>query len=340
MKKMVNLAIIGLGYWGPNFARLCYEIEDINLAYCCDIDKNALLKIKKQYPATKTVSHYEEIAKDKSINGVIIVTPPETHHKICKDFLLAGKDVLVEKPLTLNSKDADSLIKIGNKEGRILMVDHIFKYNSALRKLREIIKENTLGRIFYLAGSYTALGPVRSDVDALLDLAPHHFYMFNYILDENPLWVSAFGQSYLKKGNSDVAFITIGYPKNILAKIHVSWLYPFKVREIIVIGKKKMAFFDDTSPSENLKIYDKSAFFDHSHPEYPAILKVIYREGDIISPRLEPKEPLKEVLLHFKKCMISRKKSISLGEEGAMVVKMLEAAECSLKNEGSKEYIK
>lgn len=339
-KKKVNLSIIGVGYWGPNFARLCFEADDINLVYCCDVNESSLMKIKKQFPSVTVVNNYYKILKNNRIDGVIVVTPPETHYQICKDAIMAGKDVLVEKPITLNSLHAAELIKISNQKKRILMVDHIFKFNSAIVKLREIIKKNGLGKVFYLSGSYTALGPVRNDVNSIYDLAPHHFYTLNYILDKEPLWVSAIGGSYLKTGNSDVSFITVGYPNNILAKVDVSWLFPFKVRNLVVVGEKKMAFFDDTSPDERLKIYDKSAFFDNNHPEYPAILKIMYREGDIILPHLEPKEPLKEVLRHFKDCILSRKKPISSGKEGEMVIKMLEAAERSLKNEGSKEYIK
>lgn len=340
MKKTINLAIIGLGYWGPNFARLCYEAENINLSYCCDLDKKALLKIKKQYPATKIVTRYKEILEDQNVHGVIVVTPPESHYKICMDLLNAGKDVLVEKPITLNSNDARSLVNIANKHKKVLMVDHIYKFNSAVKKLREVVCGSALGKIFYLSGSYTALGPVRNDVNALLDLAPHHFYTFNYVLNKKPLWIAAFGQSYLKDGNSDVAFVTICYPGKILAKLHVSWLYPFKVRDIVVVGKKKMAFFDDISPSEKLKIYDKRAFYDKKHPEYPAILKIVYREGDIIAPKIEAKEPLKEVLNHFKECIISRSKPVTSGEDGELVVKMLEASSFSLKNNGKREYIK
>lgn len=337
---VIKLGIIGLGYWGPNFARLCFETENIVLKYCCDIDKTALKKVKTKYPGVKIIDDYKIIMSDPEIDGVIVVTPPETHHKICKDLLLAGKDVLVEKPITLKTEEASDLVKISKKYKRILMVDHIFKYNSTIVKLKEYVQSKSLGKIFYISGAYTALGPVRSDVNAILDLAPHHFYMLNFILNKNPLWISAVGESYLKENNSDVAFITIGYPENILAKVDVSWLYPFKVRNIVVIGEKKMAFFDDTSPDEKLKIYDKRAFFDSSHPDYPAILKIMYREGDIVIPRVEPKEALKEVLLHFRDSIVSRRKPKSDAEEGMLIVEMLKAAQNSLKNGGKKVFLK
>lgn len=335
-EKSVRIAIVGMGYWGPNFARLSFEVDGVELVACCDLDKGVLGKIKKRYPAVIAISDYHLIAEDATIDGVIVVTPPETHYKICKELLINGKHVLVEKPLTLNPKDAKELIDLAKKNKKILMVDHIFKYNSAITKLREIIVKKTLGDIFYVSGSYTALGPVRSDVNALLDLAPHHFYMINYVLDKMPIWISTFGNSFLKEGTSDVAFITIAYPNNILAKVHVSWLYPFKVRDLVVIGKEKMAVFDDASQDEKLKIYDKSAFYDETYPEYPAILKILYREGDIVVPKLEPKEPLREVLITFRDCVLSGKKPKSDGEDGRIVVKMLVAAQESLDNDGRK----
>lgn len=339
-KTSINLGIIGLGYWGPNFARLCFEVDRINLLYCCDIDEYSLAKIKKQFPSVKVTNNYQNLLKDKNIDAVIVVTPPETHYKLCRNLLIAGKDVLVEKPMTLSSNDAKKLLLLSQKHKQILMVDHIFEYNSGIIKLKELIDKNALGKVFYVSGSYTALGPVRSDVNAILDLAPHHFYILNYILQSKPLWISALGESYLKTENSDVSFITIGYPGNILAKVDVSWLYPFKVRNLVVIGEHKMAFFDDTSPDEKLKIYNKSAFFDSNHPDYPAILKIVYREGDIITPRLPPKEPLKEVLLHFRDCILSRQQPKSGGSDGKTVVSMLEAAQQSLSRKGRRVILR
>lgn len=337
MKKFpVRMAIIGLGYWGPNFARLCFETEGLELTYCCDIDTQALGKIKQKYPAVRVVKNYREIVANKDIDAVIIVTPPETHYELCRNFLLAGKDVLVEKPMTIQKTQARKLTSLAKRKRRVLMVDHIFQYNSGITKLREYMKSGVLGDIFYLLGSYTALGPVRSDVNAILDLAPHHFYTLNFLLDKQPLWVSAIEASYLKEENSDVAFITIGYPGGVLAKVDVSWLFPFKVRNVVVVGEKKMALFDDTSPDEKLKIFDKSAFFDHTHPEYPAILKVIYREGDVVIPHLAPVEPLREVLSHFRDCIKNRTTPKSDGRAGAMVVAMLEAAQKSLKHKGAR----
>lgn len=338
MKKIVNIGIIGLGYWGPNFARLCFETDNVVLKYCCDVNKTALEKVKTKYPGVLISDSYQTVLKDPEIDAVIVVTPPQSHYKICREFLLRGKDVLVEKPLTVNEKQAADLVSISKNKKRILMVDHIFKYNNAILKLREYITSKYLGKVFYISASYTALGPVRSDVNAILDLAPHYFYTINFILNSKPRWISAWGQSYLKDNNSDVAFITIGYPNNILAKVDVSWLFPFKERNLVVVGENRMASFDDTSPDEKLKIYDKSAFFDTKNSDYPAILKIMYREGDIVTPHVEPKEALKEVVLHFRNCVLSRENPKSDAEDGKMNVRMLQAAVKSMKNRGKRVF--
>lgn len=334
--KTINLGLIGLGYWGPNFARAAFENENVQLVYCCDLDKKALAKIKRRYPSVKLVSDYKEILKDQSIHGIIIVTPPGTHHKLVKDCLHAGKDVLVEKPITLKSSDAEELMAIAKKGKRILMVDHIFQFNPGVRKLKEIIKKRKLGKIFYLSASYTALGPVRPDVSSLWDLGPHFFYTLEFLLDTKPLWVKAIGQSYLKKNIHDVVYVTLGFPKKILANIHVSWLYPYKVRNLVVVGSKRMGVFDDMLVDQKVRVYDRGAFYDKNDLEYPAILKIMYREGDLIAPRIDLKEPLGEVLRTFVEAIDSRHLREAGAEEGIHVVKILETAQRSLEQHGKK----
>lgn len=339
-KKTLQLALIGLGYWGPNFARTIFENEDINLLYCCDIDKKSIEKISKRYPSVRLVSDYTKILKDPEVDGVIVVTPPATHHKIVKDCLLAGKDVLVEKPITLESKLAEDLVAIAKKQNRILMVDHIFQFNSGIRKLKETIEKRKLGKIFYLSASYTALGPVRPDVNSLWDLGPHFLYTLQYILKSKPIWVRAIGESYLKKKSEDIVYITLGFPKKVLATIHVSWLYPYKARNLVVVGSKRMAVFDDMSFDQKLRIYEKGAAYDKNHPDFPSILKIIYREGDVIIPRVDSKEPLSEVVKTFVKAIEERVLPESNGEDGLEVIKLLEAAQNSLKLDGKKILLK
>lgn len=332
--SQVKIGIIGLGYWGPNFAKVGFENDKVEIAYFCDIDKPSLEKIGKRYPSVKLTQDYKKILQDKTVKAVIVVTPPGTHHKIVRDCLLAGKDVLVEKPITTLSKDGEDLVNLANNKNRILMVDHIFQFNPGIRKLKEFLQERKLGKLLYISASYTALGPVRPDVNCLWDLAPHFFYTIPYLLNKKPLWVSALGQSYLKHKTEDVAFITLGFPEKILVNIHVSWLYPYKVRSLVLVGNKKMAVFDDVATDQKLRIYDKGARYDMS--DYPAILKVLYREGDLLVPRIEPKEPLSEVLKTFVSAIETRSLTESNGSEGIETVKILEAAQLSLGKRGKK----
>lgn len=336
MNNTINLGLIGLGYWGPNFARASFENENVQLMYCCDLNAKALEKIRRRYPSVKLVSDYKEILADPAIHGVIIVTPPGTHYKLVKDSLLAKKDVLVEKPITLQSSDAEELMAIAQKGKRILMVDHIFQFNPGIRKLKEILAKRKLGKIFYLSASYTALGPVRPDVSSLWDLGPHFFYTIEYLLNAKPVWVKAIGQSYLKKNIHDVVYITLGFPKKILANIHVSWLYPYKVRNLVIIGSKQMAVFDDMLIDQKVRLYDRGAFYNKNDLEFPEILKIMYREGDLIAPRIDLKEPLSQVLRIFVNAVDSRHLQEAGAEEGMRVVKILEAAEKSLKQHGKK----
>lgn len=337
MIKVEKIAIIGVGYWGPNFAKAGFENEKVEISYFCDIDKNSLEKIGKRYPSVKLLQDYKKMLRDKTVKGVIVVTPPGTHHKIVKDCLLAGKDVLVEKPITIVSNDGMDLVEIALKNKRILMVDHIFQFNPGIRKLKEILQKGKLGKILYISASYTALGPVRPDINSLWDLAPHFFYTIPYLLNKNPLWVSAVGQSYLRQKTEDVVFITLGFPNKILVSIHVSWLYPYKVRGLALIGTKKMAVFDDVATDQKLRIYDKGARYDMF--DYPAILKVLYREGDLLIPKVEPKEPLYEVLKTFVSAIETRNLSESTGVEGVEVIKILEAAQSSLEKRGKRVKI-
>jgi len=329
-----KLALIGLGYWGPNYARIISESDNIELSYCCDISRSSLEKIHKRYPYIKTSSNYKDILKDSELKGIIVVTPPATHYQIVKDCLSAGKDVLVEKPITLNSKDADKLVDLAKNKKRILMVDHIFQFNPAVRKLKEIVSKKKLGKIFYITGSYTALGPVRTDVNSLWDLAPHYFYILEYLIGKYPSWVSVFGESYLAKGREDIIFINLQFPVKISVNIQVSWLYPYKVRNLVLVGSKRMAVFDDIHSDEKIRIYNKGASYDKNDPDYPNILRVTYREGDLIIPRITPSEPLVEVLHTFVDSIYSRILKESDGMSGRNTIKILEAAQKSLEQGG------
>lgn len=327
--KKLNFALVGLGYWGPNYARILSDLDNVELLWCCDMNQDALSKMKRLYPTIKTTDRLKDILQDKIVDCVIVVTPAQTHYKIVKKALENNKHVLVEKPLTFTIRDAKDLVRFAKKKKRVLAVDHTFKSNSGIKKLKEIIDSGELGKIYYMYGLYNALGPIRKDVSAMWDLSPHFIYTANYLLNSKPTSVLARGRDLLIKGMDDVVFLTFEYENGVLFNLHSSWLDPLKVRELVVIGSKKMAVFNDVSADAKLQIYDKSASVD-GDPNF-AKLNVILRIGDMIVPKLENKEPLKEVVIDFIRSVNEGNKPFSSGEEGLETVMILSAAQKSLK---------
>lgn len=330
VNKKLNFALVGVGYWGPNYARILSELDNANLLWCCDTNKEALLKMKKIYPTIQTTEQLKDILSDDLVDCVIVVTPAQSHYKIVKESLEANKHVLVEKPLTITTRDAKRLVSLAKKKKRVLAVDHTFKLNSGIKKLKEIIETGELGKIYYMYGLYNALGPIRKDVSAMWDLSPHFIYTANYLLNSKPHSVLARGRDLLIKGMEDVVFLTFEYENGVLFNLHSSWLDPLKVRQLVVIGSKKMAVFDDVSQDAKLQIYDKSATIG-SDPNF-AKLNVILRTGDMVVPKLENKEPLKEVVLDFINSIKEGREPFSSAEEGLNLVMILSAAQLSLKS--------
>lgn len=338
MKKKLNFALIGVGYWGPNYARILSELDNSQLLWCCDTNKKSLKRMQKLYPTINITQNLKDILNDQEVDCVIIVTPAQTHYQIVKKVLTSGKHVLVEKPLTTSVKDAEELVMLSKQKKKILAIDHTFKFNSGIKKLKELIDSRELGRIYYMYGLYNALGPIRKDVSAMWDLSPHFIYTANFLLGAKPVSVLARGKDILIKGMDDVVFLTYEYEKGILFNLHSSWLDPLKVRQLVVIGSKKMAVFDDVSLDGKLKIYDKSAVID-GNPNF-AKLNVILRVGDMVVPKLEEKEPLKEVVLDFIESIKRKKVPVGSPEEGLDTVIALVAAQKSLDNKGEIVWLK
>lgn len=329
-KNKINFAIIGVGYWGPNYARILHEIDDVRLTYCCDMDRKALGIMKRRYPSVIVTTSVSAILKNPAVDCVIVVTPAQTHFEIVSAALQKKKDVLVEKPLAITPEEAHQLMDISSELKRVLAVDHTFKLNAGIIKLRDLIRAGTLGTIYYMYGLYNALGPIRRDVSAMWDISPHFIYTSNFLLDSLPLTVSAVGRSFLQKNREDVVFMNMEYANGVLVNLHSSWLDPVKVRQLVVVGSKKMIVFDDLSAEGKLKIYNKSAKVD-GDPNF-ADLRIILRSGDVTIPKLEEKEPLKEVVLDFISSVRHRKQPITPAREGYDVVKILSALQHSLDN--------
>lgn len=335
--KNISLGIIGLGYWGPNYARILNELDEVNLRWCCDINKIALSRFSKMFPSVKTSDNIEVLLNDPALDAVIIVTPAQNHFELAKKFLMKQKDILIEKPLTDNLSDAITLVKLAKEKNKMLMIDHTFEFNSAIIRLKQLIEEGELGKIYYIYGNYNALGPIRKDISAMWDL-PHFIYVVNFLLDKTPLWVSASGKDYLQKGMEDVVFLNFEYPDDILFNLNCSWIDPVKVRKLVIVGKNKMAVFDDMQPEDKLTIFDRGVELN-TDPNF-ANLQIVVRTGDTIIPKIERTEPLKEVILSFVRAINNQNIKNSNTQNGLNLVKILSASQQSLIKKGKRILIK
>lgn len=317
-----RIGIIGCGHWGPNQIRSFYLHPDVNLVRICDTESARLKSLKAIYDDLDTTKSYEEITRANDIDAVVVCTPTKTHYEITKDALLNGKDVLCEKPLTTKINESEELIQIANQKNLILMVGHVFLFNPGIIKLKELIKFKDCGETYYLHSQRTNLGPIRSDVNVVYDLASHDIYIFNFLLDATPKVISAIGKCILRPNIEDIAFISLEYPENKFVHIHVSWLDPKKVRQITVVGNKKMITWDDLM-ARPLEIYSKHVereVFPQDYGEFHLVAK----EGEVLIPHMKNAEPLKVQTEHFVECIKERKRPLPDAESGLAVVKTLD----------------
>lgn len=329
---MIKVGVIGAGYWGPNLVRNFYQLAEVEMDTVCDIDQAKLDSIKKNYPAIKTTQNFKEMLDDPQITAVAIALPLNLHYQFTKEALLAGKHVLVEKPFTSNSKEAEELIQIAKDQKKVLIVDHIFLYTGAVRKMKELIDKGELGsKIYYFDSERVNLGLIRSDTSVVWDLATHDISIIDYLISQKPVSVSAIGSSHVFGEKEEMAHITIKHQEGCISHIHVSWLSPLKLRKILLGGDKKMVFYDDVEPTEKIKIYDKGIDID---PEKITAHLPLYRSGDIVIPKLDQTEALKKLTEHFIECIKENKKPLTSGEAGLRVVKILEAVEESMEKGG------
>jgi predicted dehydrogenase len=335
---MKKIALIGYGYWGQNLLRNFFETPGCEVLYCCDKDISKLKVARKRFPSVITTTNYEEIISDTELSAVVIATPTKFHFPLAKEALEAGKDVLIEKPMTLTSKEASSLVEIARKHKRIVMVDHTFIYNEAVRKIKEIIKSGSLGKILYLDSVRTNLGLFQEDSNVIFDLATHDFSIIQYLLEDTPIWLQAFGQSHYNK-QEDVAYVIALYAKNISAHIHVSWLSPLKIRQFIIVGTKKMLVYDDVNPAEKIRIYEKGIDLVPGLTAKIEDRKINYRLGDAWLPNIKATEALSLVAREFMESILSRRQPISDSRMGLNVVSALEKATESAKS-GKKIFFK
>lgn len=336
--RSVRLGLVGLGYWGPHYARLASELPGADLAWCCDRRPDALRLVERRYPRTRSTTDLAPVLADDTVDAVIVATPSVTHAEICTAALEAGKDVLVEKPLAPCIADC---LYIRDRVGdQVVMTGHTFLYNPGVVSLRTLIGDGELGtRLFYVNSVRSGLGPIREDVNVLWDLGPHDVSILLDLATAPPVEVSAVGQSYLRSQLEDVVFLHMRFADGMLGNAHLSWLEPYKTRKVTVIGDSKMAVFDDVALDERLKVFDRgvsySATSERSRGEGYGAYRAILRDGSITIPRLRTAEPLREQLTDFLSCVRSRRTPYSGVPEGTAVVEVLEAAMKSIRAGGA-----
>jgi predicted dehydrogenase len=332
----VNFGVIGYGYWGPNVVRNLASLEDSQVLAIAELSPAAQKRAHKAYPGIHITSDTMEVITSPDIDAIAVITPVWTHYELAKAALENGKHVFVEKPFTSNVAQGEKLIDLATQKNLRVMVDHTFLFTGAVRKISQLLREGTLGKLYYYDSTRVNLGLFQHDINVLWDLAPHDLSIMDYVIDGSPEAVVATGQCHLNS-HEDVAFMTLYFPENVIAHINVNWLSPVKVRTTLIGGEKRMLVWNDLDADEKVKVYDKGVNITSNEGVYN--LLVNYRSGDMWSPQLEQVEALRQELSYFVDCISNGKDPFNDGCAGLRVVKMLEAASESLSKRGSLVYL-
>lgn len=339
--RLLRIAVLGAGHWGPNLIRNFHNHQASDVAWVIDRDPERLRLTQGRYPDIQVSTDPEDAFSDPSVDAVVIATPTVTHFPLAAAALRAGKHALVEKPIATRAREADELCTLADAGGLVLMVGHVFLYNSAIRRVKEFLDAGKLGRVFYLSMVRTNLGPIRMDVNAAWDLAAHDISIANDWLEGPPSHASAQGGSWINGGIEDAVFANLWYPNGIMVNLHVSWLSPRKVRDITIVGEQGMLTFDDMNLSEPLRLYDKQVTGERS-PGFIdtfASFRTSIRDGDILIPKVAANEPLKAECDHFLECVATGARPRSDGRSAADAVRVLDALGRSMANGGRKEEV-
>ncbi len=330
---MISVGVIGFGYWGPNMARNAHENPDLNLRVVCDQDPQALARASQRFPGIKTCAAAGELFSDDSLDAVIIATPVSSHFDLASQALMAGKHVLVEKPMTDSIASALELARLADEQGKVLMVDHTFVYSPAVQMLKQIIDSGELGDILYYDSVRINLGLFQHDINVIWDLAPHDISIMNFAIGKQPRKVWAHGSSHVGNHLENVAYVTLDFPDDFLAHFHVNWLAPVKIRQTLIGGSRKMVVYNDMEPTEKIKIYDRGIDLVPQEGIYHTLIQ--YRTGDISIPHLDNREPLKLELEHFAQCITDGQRPWTDSTAGLQVVRVLEGAQSSIRQNGA-----
>jgi len=334
---VIRLGVVGYGYWGPNIVRNFADVPDCQLAAVSDMRPERLAMVRNRYPAIKTYADPNELIADRRVDAVVIVTPVSTHYDLALQALRAGKHVMVEKPLTSTSEQAARLVEEAEKRKLVLHVDHTFVYTGAVRKMRELVTSDALGEIYYYDSVRVNLGLFQHDVNVIWDLAVHDLAIMDHVLASKPVAVSATGMSHVGDEPENIAYVTLFFENRLIAHLHVNWLAPVKVRRTLVGGSRKMIVYDDLEPSEKIKVYDKGVTVNgngngNGNNRYRMLID--YRSGDMYAPQLDITEALNTEAKHLIKCIELGQPTMTDGQAGLRVVRILEAATASIAARG------
>ena len=327
----LRVAVVGYGYWGPNLTRNVIERPELELAALCERDPSRGAAFEQRVPGVPVITDYDEVLDDASIDAVVVATPPRTHYPLVGAALDAGKHVLVEKPLARTAAEAVELVELADRRGLVLMPGHTFLYSPPVNKVYDLIREGSLGEIYFVTSSRMNLGKYQPD-GVICDLAPHDISILLYLLDAPVTQVSASARSIFREHNPEVAFLTITFAGGVTANVQISWLAPRKVREMVFVGSQRMVQYDDTAADESIRIFDRGMEF--KAPENFGEFQLSYRSGDIIVPRVEAAEPLSLELQDFAHAMRTGLTPRSHAQLGLETVAVIEAAETSLRQNG------
>lgn len=330
---MIQVGVIGYGYWGPNLVRNFFECPATQVGMVADLSSERLATVARRYPSVAATTNYKDILKNPAIDAVAISTPVSTHFALAMEALEAGKHVLVEKPMTASSQQALRLIEEAEHRRLLLMVDHTFVYTGAVRKIRELIEKGSLGEIYYYDSIRVNLGLFQHDVDVIWDLAVHDLSIMEYLLPDFPAAVSATGIGHVSGAAENIAYVTAFYDSSLIAHLNVNWLSPVKVRRTLIGGSRQMIVYDDMESSEKVKLYDKGITVKNG-PESLHKLLVGYRSGDMYCPQLDVTEALRVEAQHFAECIETGQTPLTDGYAGLRVVSVLEAATQSMRDRG------
>jgi len=329
----IRVAIVGCGYWGQNLLRNFAELDQAEVTVVCDFEPRALTRAKKRYPSIEICQNYADVLTNERVDAVVLATPVSSHYPYARQALQAGKHVLVEKPLAQSSRQVMDLIRTAEAAGKVLMVDHTFLYTGAVRQMKSLVESGEIGQLLYFDSVRISLGLVQSDINVLWDLGPHDLSIMDYLCEREAVAISATGVKHLNTPYENIAYVTVQFEDNFIAHFHLNWMAPVKVRRTLVGGSKKMIVYDDMENSEKVKVYDKGIVQNHD-PEKRERLLTGYRNGDMLAPRLDTTEALRLMAQDFVTSILQKRAPLSDGYSGYRVVRLLEAAQRSIEQNG------